>query len=87
MVEGDGQDGSSIIPLAPPLPQVAATANTVFGTGHIGGVKIDLSINALFSLVKSIEAKIQVLSDRTKNTSIQFGEAANPPSGAGPTGF
>jgi hypothetical protein len=57
-------------------------------------------INSLFGLVRSLEAKIQILSDCTKNTGVQFGDlafasenefglayhAANP-LGAGTAGF
>jgi hypothetical protein len=57
-------------------------------------------MNALFAMVRTLEAKVQVLSDRTKNTGIQFGYIAYAsetefnaayhtahPSGAGPAGF
>ncbi len=72
----------------------------MFGVGQVGGVDFKLSINLLFGLVRSLEAKIQILSDRTKNTGVQFRDlafasenefglayhAANP-SGAGTAGF
>jgi hypothetical protein len=81
------------------LPQ-ELTADTFLGTGHIAGVSMDLTMNVLFAMVRTLEAKVQVLSDRTKNTGIQFGNidyasetefnagyhTANP-SGSGPAGF
>jgi hypothetical protein len=68
--------------------------------GQVGGVDFELSINSLFGLVRSLKAKVQVLSDCTKNTGVQFEDltfaaknefalaycAANP-SGAGTAGF
>ncbi len=81
------------------LPQ-GLTADTIFGMGHVGGVSMDLMMNALFAMVRTLEAKVQVLSDRTKNIGIQFGNIAYASetefntayhtanlSGAGPAGF
>ncbi len=76
------------------------TADTVFGTGQVGGVDMDLSINSIFGIVRTLEAKVQVLSDQTKNTGIKFGDIAYAseqefgldymtvnPSGAGIAGY
>jgi hypothetical protein len=38
-------------------------ADTVFGVGHVGGVDMDQSINSLFGLVMTLEAKVQILSE------------------------
>ncbi len=94
--ETDGGDGT----IASTSLTQGLMADTIFGTGHIGGVSMDLTMNALFAMVRTLEAKVQVLSDRTKNTGIPFGDityasetefnaayhTANP-SGAGPAGF
>ncbi len=93
--QGALRPGASAISLPPGI-----TADTVFGIGQVGGVDFKLSINSLFGLVRSLEAKVQVLSDRTKNTGVQFGDltfaseskfgnayqTANP-TGTGPAGF
>jgi hypothetical protein len=76
------------------------TANTVLGSIQIGGTLFDLLVSAIFGLVKSLKAKVQVLSEHSKNTVVIFGElvfaseheftlafqAANP-SGAGVADF
>jgi hypothetical protein len=76
------------------------TANTVLGTSQIGGTPFDLSVSAIFGLVKSLKAKVQVLSERSKKHGRDLGgtgvfleceftlafQAANP-SGAGVEGF
>jgi hypothetical protein len=51
-------------------------ADTVFGVGHINGVDLDLSMNTLFGLVKSLDAKVQILAERAKNTGVLFHEIA-----------
>ena len=93
--------GSGISPLVSHtslLPGI--TADTSFGRAQVGGVEMDLTINAMFGLIRSLKGKVQILSDRTKNTGIHFGDlayasekefalanhAANP-SGAGIAGF
>ncbi len=76
------------------------TANTVLGTSQVKGTPFELLMNSVFSLVKSLEAKIQVLAERSTNTGIIFGDlafaserefslafhAANP-EGKGPASF
>ena len=56
------------------LPGV--TADTSFGKAQIGGVEVDLTINAMFGLIRFLEGKVQILSDHTKNTGIHFGDLA-----------
>jgi hypothetical protein len=51
-------------------------ADTVFGVGHIGRVDVDLSMNMLFGLVKSLDAKVQILAEWAKNTGVLFHEIA-----------
>jgi hypothetical protein len=51
-------------------------ADTVFRVGHIGGVDMDLSMNMLFGLIKSLDAKVQILAEWAKNTGVQFHEIA-----------
>jgi hypothetical protein len=68
-------DGGDRMIASTSLPQ-GLTADTIFSTGHVGGVSMDLTMNALFAMVRTLEAKVQVLSDRTKNTGIQFGNIA-----------
>jgi hypothetical protein len=52
------------------------TADTVLGSSQIGGTPFDLLVSAIFGLVKSLKAKVQVLSERLKNTGVIFGELA-----------
>jgi hypothetical protein len=79
---------------------VSITANTDLGTSQIGGTPFDLSVSAIFGLVKSFKAKVQVLPEHLKNTGVIFGELvfasehgftlafqAASPSGAGVAGF
>ncbi len=82
------------------VSNASITANTVLRSSQIGGTPFDLLVSAIFGLVKSLKAKVQVLSERSKNTGVIFGElafalereftlafqAANP-SGAGVAGF
>jgi hypothetical protein len=49
-------------------------ADTVFGVGLVGEVDVDLSMNTLFGLVKSLDAKVQILAERAKNTGVLFHE-------------
>jgi hypothetical protein len=76
------------------------TADTVLGTSQVGGTPFELSMNSVFSLVKSLEAKIQVLTERSTNMGIIFGDLAfaserefslafhaAKPEGKGPAGF
>jgi hypothetical protein len=51
----------------------------VFGVGQVGGVNFELPINSLFGFVRLLEAKVQILSNRTKNTGFQFGDLAFAP--------
>ncbi len=69
--QGASRPGASAILLPPGI-----TADMVFGIGQFGGVGFELSISSLFGLVWSLEAKVQVLSDHTKNTGVQFGDLA-----------
>jgi hypothetical protein len=82
------------------LPPPGITADMVFGIGQVGGLNFELSSNSLFGLVQSLEAKVQVLSDHTKNTGVQFrdldfaseivignGYQAANPTGGGTAGF
>jgi hypothetical protein len=75
-------------------------ADTDFGVGHVNGVDVDLSMNTLFGLVKSLDAKVQILAEWAKNTGVLFHEIAyasekefclayHPlnPTGKGVTGF
>ena len=48
------------------LPGV--TADTSFGKIQIGGVEVDLTINAMFGLIRSLEGKVQIISDRAKRS-------------------
>jgi hypothetical protein len=54
----------------------AITADMVLGSSQIGGSPFDLLVSAIFGLVKSLKAKVQVLSERSKNTGMIFGELA-----------
>ena len=42
------------------------TANMVLGSSQIGGTPFDLLVSTIFGLVKSLKAKVQVLSERSK---------------------
>jgi hypothetical protein len=68
------QSGQGVSSLSPSI-----TADTVFGVGQVGGVDFELSINSLFGLVHLLEAKVQILSNRTKKTGFQFGDLAFAP--------
>jgi hypothetical protein len=64
-------------PSATMISRVAGIdADTVFGVGQVGGVDVDLSINSLFCLVTTLEAKVQILSERAKNTGVLFHDVA-----------
>jgi hypothetical protein len=52
------------------------TADTVLGTNQIGGTPFDLLVSTIFGLVKSLETKVQVLSEHSKNTGVIFWELA-----------
>jgi hypothetical protein len=54
-------------------------ANTVFGVGHVGRADVDLSMNTLFGLVKSLNVKVQILAERAKNMGVLFHEIAYAP--------
>jgi len=78
-VDGMARPSQSVGQSTPPqvssmslLPGV--TADTSFGKAQIGGVEVDLTINAMFGLIRSLEGKVQILSDRIKNTGIHFGD-------------
>ena len=65
------------LPSATTISRVAGIdADTVFGVGQVGGVNVDLSINSLFCLVTTLEAKVQILSERAKNTGVLFHDVA-----------
>jgi hypothetical protein len=78
----------------------ASWHHRVFRIGQVRGVDFELPINSIFGLVQSLEAKVQVLSDCTKKTGVQWGDlafaskskfgnayqAANP-TGVGTVGF
>ena len=97
--QGVGAGISPLVSHTSLLPGIMA--DTSFGRAQVGGVEMDLTINAMFGLICSFEGKGQIiLSDCTKNTGIHFGDlayasekefalayhAANP-SGAGIAGF
>jgi hypothetical protein len=65
------------LPSATTITRVAGIdADTVFGVGQVGRVNVDLSINSLFCLVTTLEAKVQILSERAKNTGVLFHDVA-----------
>ena len=61
------------LPSATTISRVAGNdTDTVFGVGQVGGINLDLSINSLFCLVATLEAKVQILSEQAKNTGVLF---------------
>ena len=72
--QGVGAGISPLVSHTSLLPGI--TADTSFGRAQVGGVEMDLTINAMFGLIRSLEGKVQILSDRTKNTGIHFGDLA-----------
>ncbi len=47
-------------------------ADTSFGTGHIGSMPVEITMNLLFDKIKDLEAKVHILQERAKNRGIIF---------------
>jgi hypothetical protein len=74
--------------------------NTPLGVAMVGGSEVIISANYLFGMVRKLQAKVDVLVERSKNTGVIFGQlafaseskfllwmAAQNPSGLGMVGF
>ena len=70
--------GQNANPPQPPhtVPPIVVDLTTIFGQADVGGVTIDLSVNALFSMIQDLKAKQDVLMDRSSNTGIMFNNQA-----------
>ena len=69
-----GLGGQHSNPPQPPhtVPPIVVDLTTIFGQADVGGVTIDLSVNALFSMIQDLKAKQDVLMDCSSNTGIIF---------------
>jgi hypothetical protein len=47
-------------------------ADTTFGTGVIGSITVQITMNYLFGKIKELESKVHILQEHAKNTSIVF---------------
>ncbi len=98
-------------PSPPPAPRTPSTlqtfagiqgidGNTPLGVATVGGNKVVISDNYLFSMVRELQAKVDILIEHSKNTGVIFGQlafaseaeftywlASHNPSGAGLAGF
>jgi hypothetical protein len=98
-------------PLPPPAPRTPSTLqtfvgiqgidnNTPLGVATVGGKEVVISANYLFSMVRELQAKVDILTECSKNTGFIFGQLAyaseaeftywltsHDPSGAGLVGF
>jgi hypothetical protein len=66
-------------PLPPPTPRAPSTlqkfagiqgidGNTPLGEATVGGSKVIISANYLFGMIKEIQAKVDILTEQSKNT-------------------
>jgi hypothetical protein len=98
-------------PLPPTTPRPPSTlqtfagiqgidGNTPLGVANVGGSKVVISANYLFNMVRDFQAKVDILTEQSKNTGVIFGQLAfaseseftywltsQNPSGAGLAGF
>jgi hypothetical protein len=90
---------------AAPASQTGASAggltpDTSFGHVLIGSTSVEVTMNAVLSQIRSLEARVQAVSDQSKNTGVSFHSwafssetefgawyMANNPSGGGPSAF
>ena len=52
------------------------TSDTPLGVATIGGSKVIISANYLFGMLRDLQVKVDVLTERSKNTGVIFGELA-----------
>jgi hypothetical protein len=50
--------------------------NTPLGVATVGGSKVVISANYLFGMIQELQAKVDVLVERSKNTGVIFGQLA-----------
>jgi hypothetical protein len=50
--------------------------NTPLGVATVGGSEIIISANYLFGMIRELQAKVDVLTERSKNTGVIFGQLA-----------
>ena len=98
-VEGGGQPtwsrGTSGGTRGPDL-----TGDTSFGTTTVGSAEVELTMNALLSQIRTVDSRLQSISDRTRSTGVVFHRLAfaseadfgywylsNNPQGEGPSAF
>jgi hypothetical protein len=98
-------------PLPPPTPRTLCTlqmfagiqgidSNTPLGVATMGENKVVISANNLFSMLRELQAEVDILTECSKNTGVIFGQLAfaseaeftywltsHNPSGAGLAGF
>lgn len=76
------------------------TGDTSFGTTTVGSAEVELTMNSLLSQVRTLESRLQAVSDRTRSTGVVFHRLAfaseadfrywylsNNPQGDGPSAF
>jgi hypothetical protein len=74
-------------PLPPTTPRPLSTlqmfasiqgidGNTLLGVATVGGNKVVISANYLFNMVRELQAKVDILTERSKNTGVIFGQLA-----------
>lgn len=76
------------------------TGDTSFGTTTIGSAEVELTMNSVLSQVRTLESRLQAVSDRTRSTGVVFHRLAfaseadfgywylsNNPQGDGPSAF
>lgn len=76
------------------------TGDTSFGRTTVGTTEVDLTMNSMLSQVRSLESRLQAVSDRTRSTGVVFHRLAfasesdfgywylsNNPQGEGPSAF
>ena len=93
---GSGGAGAAVGGAAPS----GLTGDTSFGRTTVGTTEVELTMNALFSQVRSLESRLQAVSDRTRSTGVVFHRLAfaseadfgywylsNNPQGEGPSAF